>query len=264
MKKSALCLAALAVFPLGAWAQTSAAGGDASNRTPDWNIGVGVIASDHAYAGAKARYTPFPLVVYEGQRFFVRGVTGGVHLFKAGGLALDAIVKPGFNAMDASDFGRRELARRGIDRRDLDDRKLSIDAGLALDWRGAAGQVRLQAGHDVAGNSRGNLFDLSYGYPIHVGRAVLQPFVGMTYLSGKVADYYYGIHADEARRGVPDYRPGSVALPEFGLNVTYRASRRWTLFAGARYRKLPDKVSDSPLIDGDNDSRLFLGVTYGF
>lgn len=265
MRKSGLCLAAFLALPIGAWAQTDDSSvTTATHGDTSWNIGVASVVSDHAYVGAGKRYTPFPLIVYEGRRFFVRGTTGGVHLLKGHGLVLDAVVKPGFNTMDADDFGRRQLARRGIDRGDLDDRDRSIDVGLALNWNSAAGWLRLQAEHDVAGASRGNLYNLTYGYPIHAGRALIQPFVGLTRLSGKVADYYYGIHADEVRRGVPDYRPGAVTLPELGVNVSYRFSRRWTLFAGARYRKLPDAVSDSPLIDGDGDTRVFLGVTYGF
>ncbi len=264
-KLSVLCMLLVAA-PSAAWAQSAVVQDDRADAAAPsrWRLGLGVVASDNAYAGRSTQLTPFPLVEFEGERFFFRGITGGVHLLKSGGLALDAIVTTGFNNIDADDFGRAKLARRGIDRNDLQDRKRSIEAGLAATWSSAAGRFRLEAKSDISGNSEGQEYAFNYAYPLHAGGFAIAPNVGATFLSAKVADYYYGIHGKEMRRGVPGYRPGGALVPEAGVTVSHAIGANWALMVSARYRALPDKISDSPLVDGDHGMSVFVGFSRGF
>lgn len=257
---------ALTTAPVLALAQTAppstdSADGSAPSR---WRLGLGVVSSDNGYLGRSRQITPFPLVSYEGERFFIRGITGGVHLYKQGGLQLDAIVTPGFNNIDADDFGRTDLARRGIDRDDLEDRDRSIEAGVALSWRGTAGAVRFEAKNDVSGNSKGQEYAFSYEYPLQWGAFRISPSIGATYLSDKVANYYYGTHKAEVAKGVPDYRPGGALLPQAGVSVMRPIGDRWAVMLNARYTSLPGKISDSPLVGANHGSTVFVGFTRSF
>jgi outer membrane protein len=255
----------LLASPAAAWAQSTAFQNDQDESAASrWRLGLGVVASDNAYAGRSTQLTPFPLVEYEGERVFFRGITGGVHLFRASGLEVDAIASLGLNAIDADDFGRARLARRGIDRHDLQDRKRSIDAGLAATWSGSAGRFRLEAKSDVSGHSKGQQYVFNYAYPLHLGGFAVAPGVGATFLSAKVADYYYGIHAKEVRRGVPGYRPGSALIPEAGVTVSHALGAKWDVQFRARYSVLPDKISDSPLVDGGHGASVFVGFSRAF
>lgn len=260
MRKPARALM-LFTLPMSAFAQSAAPD---DSGAAHWSLGAGVVASDHAYAGKGTQLTPFPLLDYEGSRFFFRGITGGVHLWRGDGLMLDAIVTTGFNNIRANDFGRAELARHGIDRNDLDDRDRSIDAGLALTWKGAAGQLRLEGKSDIAGASEGQEYSFDYSYAWQWGQFRIEPGLGATYLSSKVADYYYGIHPQEVQRGVPDYRPGGALIPEVGIGVARPIGRRWLLMVRAQYQRLPGKISDSPLVDGNHGSSLFVGFSRRF
>jgi outer membrane protein len=70
---------------------------------------------------------------------------------------------------------------------------------------------------------------------------VLTPNVGAKWLSADRADYSYGILDEEIARGVT-----------------------WLLLGNLKYRALPGKVEDSPLLDSGQSLRLFLGVLRKF
>lgn len=157
MTCSRLAFAALFALPAIAVAQTTPQTDPSlSEQGPyRWGIGVGVVASDSPFAGEGTRTNPIPLILFEGERFFFRGITGGAHLMQGESFGLDAIVALRLDGVAADDLGVAELARNGIDRALLDDRDDSLDMGLVGAWRGAAGELELTAKADVTGTSEG-------------------------------------------------------------------------------------------------------------
>ncbi|WP_129774378.1 MipA/OmpV family protein [Peristeroidobacter soli] len=230
-----------------------------------WGLGLGAVASDNPYAGRGVRYTPFPLITYESPRLFFQGITGGVHLLDTRALEIDLIVAPNFDGIDADDFGASRLARNGIDRSLLADRKDSADAGFEVGFSGRYGELKFQALADVLGASGGYEASVSYGYPVQLGQSiVLTPSLGATWLSADRSDYYYGILDEEVARGVRGYRPGTAVIPEVGLDLQYGFADRWVLMSGLKYRALPGKLEDSPLLESGQSLRLFIGVLRAF
>lgn len=127
MIKKITRLVCIALLPTGAWAQSTTVpcdAGDAATASR-WHLGAGVAAINNGYVGAGTKILLLPIVDYAGDRVFIRGVVGGVHLLKSKTFAFDAIVTPGFNNIDRSDFSRADLARRGIDR---SDRRIATSA----------------------------------------------------------------------------------------------------------------------------------------
>lgn len=254
-------LAVLATFAtFGASAEDST-----PQRTSRWGLGLGAVASDNPYAGRGTRYSPVPLVTYDGGRLFFEGITAGVHVLDTRGLEIDLIAEANFDGIDAEDFGARELARNGIDRALLSDRDDSIDAGVDVSFSGRYGQLKFQALADVLDASGGYEVSASYGYPLSFGeRWVVTPNIGVRWQSADRVDYYYGILDEEIARGVPGYRPGDVVTPEVGIDVRYRLATRWMLLGNLRYRSLPSELADSPLVDSDQSARMFIGVLRAF
>jgi MipA family protein len=244
-------------------------GASAEDSMPErgsrWGLGVGAVASDDPYAGRGTRYSPFPLITYDGGRLFFEGLTAGVHVLDTSGLEIDLIVEANFDGIDAEDFGARELARNGIDRALLSDRDDSIDAGVDVSFSGRYGELKFQAVADVLDASGGYEVGASYGYPLSFGeRLVVTPNIGARWQSADRADYYYGILDEEVARGLPGYRPGDVVIPEVGIDVRYRLASDWMLLGGLKYRSLPSELKDSPLIDSDQSARVFIGVLRAF
>jgi outer membrane protein len=224
------------------------------------SVGLGVSMVQNPYAGADSSVSLLPLVNYEGERLFVRGLLGGVHLYKGEGFGLDAILAGRFDGIDADDLGRTELGENGINRDLLKDRDDGVDLGLRGTWRGSAGELQASARGDVSGASDGYELALEYGYPMQVVGATVTPSVAVSYLSDRLADYYYGTLKDEEAQGVKRYRPGSLVVPSLTLGVYRPFGERWLLTAEASYQRLPGDLTDSPLTDGDSGQ---LGVRAG-
>lgn len=265
MLKSHSALSAVLKCVVSLAAVTSTPAVAQEEASSQWGLGLGVVASDNPYAGRGVRYTPFPLFTYDSSRLFFQGITAGVHVLDTGALEIDLLVEPNFDGIDAEDFGATELRRNGLDRNLLEDRKDSADVGFDVSYNGAYGELKLQARADVLDASGGYELGVAYGYPIQLGtRAVLTPSIGAKWLSADRADYYYGILDKEVARGVPNYRPGSVVIPEVGVDLRYGLADRWMLTGGVKYSALPSKLEDSPLLDSGRAVRLFIGVLRAF
>lgn len=251
-------LAAFAAFSVSADESTS-------QQTSQWGLGLGAIASDNPYAGRGTRYTPFPLITYDSNRLFFEGITAGVHVLDTSALEIDLIVEANFDGIDADQFGVAELAENGIDRDLLSDRKDSADAGFEVSFAGRFGELKAHAVTDVLDASGGPELSVSYGYPLSLGtRLSLTPTVGVTWLSADRADYNYGILDEEVARGVRNYRPGDVVIPELSIDMHYSLSERWLLLGNVKYKSLPSELERSPLLDSDRSIRLFIGVLWAF
>ena len=239
--------------------------------TPDeplshWSLGIAAVLRDSEYAGEGNRSLVVPSLSYEGEWFYWRGATLGYRLARTERFSLNGFIAGRLDGIDADDFGVSELAERGIDRNLLEDRDHSADAGLSATWKGAAGELELDARADITGTSEGYQLAVDYRYPFHIGRVTVTPGVGATMLSDDMANYYYGTLDEEVARGVVDYKPGRAILPHVGVSVVVPFAKQWLFIGNAQLRSLPDEINDSPLVERDTDSvsLLFIGVSRRF
>lgn len=244
------------------WSKASIAQDSASNEPQPsrWSIALDVAVWDNAYAGRGTQVLPFPIFQFNGDTVFIHGMSGGLHLLNNDSFTIDAILTPAFYQMSAKDFDRNKLATRGINRDDLDNRDLSIDAGFSASWHGDAGRLQLDVKTDISGNSEGPAYTLRYAYPFQVSGFRVTPFVGVDFLSSKVANYYYGIHPDEESRGVPGYKPGASLIPNAGVAVMHPLGKKWSFSIGGQFGHLPDKIRESPLVDQNRSTSVFVGI----
>lgn len=188
-----MCAAMLAGFSCTAMAQAAPPAGDGPGGPPrGWELGVGLIVSSKVYAGEGSRLQPIPLLTYQGERFSLRGLTAAWKLYGNDSVELSAIGKLRLGGFKVKDLGQAELARNGIDYRLLDDRDNGFDLGLQAKWQGGWGELEAEMLADVSGASKGQELSLQYGYGLDVGGGMLTPGVGITWQSGKMANYYYG------------------------------------------------------------------------
>lgn len=260
------CLAVLTGLPAILYAQETP-GVDEESAAPNrsrWSAGVAAVFWDSPYAGEGLRATPFPLVTYEGERFFFRGITGGIHLIDNEGFSLAAMLQARFDGIDAKDLGESELAINGIDRSLLEDRDDGFDAGFSASWKGRAGELDLEVLADITDTSGGQEFSLTYGYEFEAGQMSITPNIGTTWMSDDLANYYYGTLDKEIARGVVDYKPDSGTVPHVGISFARRIGARWGVMANLKYSALPDELADSPLLESDRTMSVFVGFARGF
>ena len=233
---------------------------------PRWSLGAGVMIKDSPYAGEGTDVQPIPLVSFEGERFYLQGITAGWRFIETDAFELSAIGKFRFDGFTVDDLGRSELAANGIDYRLLEDRDMGFDVGVGMAWKGRAGELELELLADATGTSKGHELSLQYGYPFEIGRGQLTPSIGVTWMSKDLANYYYGTLDKEVARGVVDYKPGSAAVPKIGLQYFRPLGEKWSVMAFADYSRLPDELADSPLLEPDTNgtASVFIGFSRGF
>jgi len=256
MKTTALTLALLACSG-SAFAQSAPAPGP-------WSVGVGAAIIDSPYAGEGSRVRPFPMISYEGERVFLRGISGGVHLYQSGGFTLDAIASARLHGFDIDDLGSAELRANGVDAALLRDRHDSLDAGLRASFGAGWGTLSLEAVHDIGDTSDGYEVSLDYRYMWRFDRSTLTANLGASRMSSGLTGYYFGILDEEIARGVIAYTPGAAVVPKIGLTTTRAlGASQWTLIGAFEYQFLPDVLRDSPLLDAERNGagRIVLGVS---
>lgn len=229
------------------------------------SLGVAAISSRGILLGEDHRTMLVPVLGYEGERVFFRGINGGVHLFKRNGLELDLLVGARLDGWDAADLDAARLAERGIDRDLLVDRDRGADVGLGLSWKGSAGRAWLDAKTDVTGASDGHEVELGYAFAVPAGKGLLAPGVAVSYWSSKLSDYYYGVLPAEEAAGVPRYRPGDLVVPSASVAYLRALPGRWRVFGIVDYQWLPEGITQSPLVEGKRGVvSLFVGFSRSF
>lgn len=254
------------VLLLSAFTSAFAQPGPPEPGASPWSFGVGVAARTSIYAGEDSSAKLLPIISYQGEKFFWRGMGGGYHLLNRDGFKLDATLGGRLNGIEKDDFGAAQLAARGINRNLLEDRENGLDLGIAGSFKGRMGVLELALKADVSGTSKGFETSAKYGYPLHWGATMVTPNIAISHYSSKLANYYYGTLDTEVARGVVNYKPGSAIIPRVGVEVMRPFADKWMLMGGLSHSVLPSKISNSPLVDKDANgvTSVFVGVSRKF
>jgi MipA family protein len=234
-----------ALSALTLWACTVGA----QTRAPEYSakIGLGLVLNDENYKGLGLKTTLVPALQIQTNRFSVRGtsaeylITNPENQDFSVNLRADLLLQ-GYKASDAAIF--TGMARR----------KPSLLLGLGTKFATPIGQVWLEAGTDVSGNSKGLRTEVGLGWRIDsntvLGKWALTPYVSAQNNSSKLVNYYYGVTAAEAAAGRPAYDAGAATNFNIGLSASTDLSPNISLVLGARYRGYGASIRQSPLIDG--------------
>lgn len=219
---------------------------------PRWTFGLIAIERDAPYRGLDEDLLVVPLVRFEGERAYLRGLRGGVRLVDRDGFEFGSFLQVRGDGYDAGDSAF--LAG-------MDDREFSLDAGLAASWRREGiGQFELSAATDVLDRSGGHEAELSWTVLFRAGGWTFLPQLSAKWQSADLVDYYYGVRASEALPGRPAFRGESALVPELSLLANRRVGRQWSLFARVGHTWLPDEITASPIVDGDSRTTVMLGI----
>ena len=223
-----------------------------------WSMGAGWMLRDTAYVGTDGDQKLLALLQYEGERLSWRGLRVAWTLDDG-----------------APDDGRWSLlAQARMDSVKADDvvgfpglraRQRSLDLGLAYQRGLGAMQLEVAALTDALDRSGGQELAARLQWPIAAGRGRITPELGLRWWSSRLADYYYGVDADEfGESGGSSYRPGAATLFELGVGSVYPLGTHWSLAGSLRWRVLPGAWRDSPLVDGEGEASLLIGLTRRF
>jgi len=223
-------------------------------------VGAGVVYKDKVYRGYDddEKTSFLPLVLYEGERFFVRGSNLGWKFVNT---------KP----WEVAVFG--EFWGDGYDNDDanildgMDNRDPSFALGGHVMWKANKFGLKASAASDVTGNSDGTQVKGMAFYDNRVGSWFYRGSAGLVWNSEDYIDYYYGVENDEVdlNLGRTAYEGDDETWVRLGLVMGYqRPDSKWLFLVGARYDIMGDEVDDSPITSDDKMFMGFAAVGYSF
>ncbi|MEZ8140898.1 hypothetical protein A1OO_15600 [Enterovibrio norvegicus FF-33] len=146
----------------------------------------------------------------------------------------------------------------------MDDRDLSVDLGLNVDFRLGTGVISTYFQHDVSGAYKGYIAGARYFDIATIGDADFVSFAGVMLQSKDFVDYYFGVNQNEARANRPAYTGDSSVAYELGYKLIYPLSESWNLTQSTQYTRLGSDVADSPIVDSANQWMVGATIAYHF
>lgn len=225
----------------------------AAQQPSGWSLGLGAVVSEEPYGDVDTRVTPVPVLGYEGERFFLRGLAAGWRLPRVGGLRGALVVRARMQSYDADDDPVLE---------GMDSRRRTAEGGLHV-----SGGKRWLRGHvgvyqELLGRYHGQLVEARVQAPLPVGNWVLVPSVGVDWQSAETADYYYGVRSDEARSDRPAYAPGASLNRVVGLGLRYRGGERFRFMLNVSRAFFDSSLRASPIVERDGRWSGFAGISW--
>jgi outer membrane protein len=223
-------------------------------RDGRWSLGVGVRTEEPLYRGQSVGTDLLPLIMYEGERAYLRGTRGGLRVVDKPGFQLEAVAQV------------RLAGYRGEAGTYLDGmvRERALDGGLSAIVPTAMGEFSVDVLADLSNTHRGASVTGSWARTWDFGRLRLRPSVSVTGYSPDLADYYYGIRPEEARPDRPAYLPGSSSSVALSLHSVYRVSTNGYLYGSVGLTRFDESIHDSPLVDRSTQFTAFGGYVYRF
>ncbi|MHC4518849.1 MAG: MipA/OmpV family protein [Planctomycetota bacterium] len=250
---------AIATILINAFLATGLPGAEgepqAETGKPDVFVGIGAVISGKPYEGVDPKVYPVPLFGYEGERLYLRGISGGYRLIKMKRWSIGPTVRPRFEGYEASDSS----ALSG-----MEDRNPTVDGGIDLAWMTDWGLFSTIVVTDLLGAHDGHELEASYTLRFPYAGFEIFPSLAVRWRSSNLVQYYYGVRGSEARAGRPAYKPDAAITPAVRLALRRDLSDKWGTFLAAQYEWLDNEISDSPIVDDTSRLSLVLGVTYAF
>ena len=196
-----------------------------------------------------------PLYLYNGKWLFARGTSGGIHLYNQRDLEFNLYTRYRFQKLDPD---RNEFYEG------LEERKQTLEAGVEVRLKKKWGEMNVSWLQDILGRHDGMQLQASYRYDFNTGPWTFSPFISYTWQDEKLTNYYFGVSAEEARPDRPEYTAGSNQYFSVGLNTAWHITDRIALFGNIGFSGADDEVLNSPLVEGEGSSQIFVGGTYLF
>lgn len=151
-----------------------------------------------------------------------------------------------------------------VSSRDIAGRKWAILFGNQIRYFGERFRISLSLETDISGAHKGQRVKLEYQrfWSGQNWRFSLMP--SLNYQSDKVTDYYYGL--SERDQVTPDqlYKASGGIQPQLSIQFTYQLSARWHFISNASYLKLHSGLRNSPIVNDNNITNIFIGAGYRF
>ena len=253
----AAAIASLFFFPVLAKANPAASGQENEDKW-GFEVGAGGTLSTSEYKGIDNIGSAMPLLGYEGKWLYLRGLNGGVHVFKNENHEINVQLSYLAQQFYASWSDDDQMKK-------LDDRYSSIMAGLNYRFSSSLGTAQLSISTDILGVNNGIVADASYAFPLTLGIFTFTPAAGVQWTDQNYNQYYYRIGKSESRgSGLSEYDPESAFSPYASLTTRIALTENWTALISGKALFLGSEISDSPMVENSTKFSISAGFMYSF
>ncbi|MBN8647584.1 MAG: MipA/OmpV family protein [Caulobacterales bacterium] len=228
---------------------------NAQNVETKWSVGGGVAYFSAPFKGAKNKTVPLPYIGYEGEKFSASILGLSYRVFGDENFSVSAIASPRFQLIDPKD----STFMTGMSKR-----KSSVDIGVSAALKSDFGAFNVDIVTDALSVHKGSQVSANYTFPFEVGKLGVMPSVGVTWQSSKLADYYYGVRANEVKANRAKYVVGDATIPNLGLKISYPVKENIDLVSINSFEFLPKDITRNSIIDKKTNIGSMLAVIYKF
>lgn len=220
-------------------------------------LGIGAIISESKYEGIDKETTVIPLIKYNTNDFYIRGIEFGYKQIDTDTFKLNYILAPRLENLDSSDSSYLT---------GMEDRDMTIETGVVLVYKPIPFlSLSTKAKVDILGVHKG--YDIGFRVgtflPLHKS-FFIAPSYSKVYLNSNLANYYYGVKNSEATSTRSAYSIGDTTIDIYGINFIYKLTDTINTNFMISQTKLSQKMKDSPIIKDKDFNTLILGVSYTF
>jgi outer membrane protein len=231
-----------------------------------WNleIGSGALVDSQAWKGMKAEVSIIPYVSASYGNWFFNGETPiGYRAQVNDGSIVYVGIGARYEGYGKNDFAITSSSRdRVFKGYDKPDEEAVVRYGASAGW------FSIDASRDISNNSESNTLSLSLKLPLYENRAGFRigTSVSADWMDSNYVNYYYGVAAGQVDDSVGRSRYHANSALNYGVSVTamYPISDRWVLLAELRHTELSNEISNSPLIDSDQQRAFAILAIYRF
>jgi len=205
-------------------------------KEQEWAVGLiaRVATIPFGTEGEGTVATMIPFILYEGERFYIRGIEGGFRLYHTGDWQFSALGRLRF--FDIPEEYQNQVQGDNVDwgfQATYQPFPMPyLDLEMLSDWNG-----------NFSGNAR-------LGLDIYQGGFHIDPFFEAKIKSKKFNSYYYGLNQINVNGGI------DLAA---GIKVDYHLLSNFYLFGAAKLTLLDRQVRSSQFVNRDFHGQVFLG-----
>lgn len=228
-------------------------------RPAGLQIGGGVLVKKRPYKGIDTRVIGIPFIMYECEKWSIKGTQLDYNLTNDGPCSVKALLRLRTEGYDADDSSFLD---------GMDDRDITLDAGLGFTYKHRLATFRFDALTDTLGKNKGQELSLSVSKPMPnafgLKKTFMSPFAGVEWRTTSLNDYYYGVKTKEATPARSAYKSSSDANVFIGLACNHKLGENSSIFAMIKNTWLGDEITESSIVDKDYELSLVAGLTWNF
>ncbi|GLR62973.1 MipA/OmpV family protein [Marinospirillum insulare] len=226
-------------------------------------VGVGFAQGQSPYRSVSSNPNILPAYInYQGDKGYFRGIEGGLHLWKKGERgkrftvsAIGSLRMEGYKASDS-------YYLQGMEKR-----QWSLDMGLGSALQLGYNRFSARVVTDTLGRHKGYSAGVGYARIIPMSKKfMLVPSTHVTWQSNQLLDYYFGVTKNEANAFLdrPAFEAKGGVQLRASLLASYTINPKTSLMLVATTRRLPNSITDSPLVDKKQVSTVFGAINFSF